>query len=42
MKKEIKLCIECKEIEAREWRSNFCEKCFTEILNSKYKEKEDV
>lgn len=36
--KKIEICIECKDREARHWRSLLCEECFTEILNTKFEE----
>lgn len=38
----LETCIECKVREARHWRSNFCEDCFREILNSKLEDDDDI
>lgn len=38
--KNKKVCIECKEKEARYWASNFCEECFRELLSAKIQEED--
>lgn len=35
---KVETCIECKDREARHWRSLLCEECFIEILNYKVEE----
>ncbi len=38
--KTLKTCVECKTEIARHWNSNFCEKCFREILKEKMEEED--